>query len=334
MIFRRRLLISAALACLLLPGTAAAEPVIVAAAVLPHFSTTAPEQTRSGQLTYRGGFVLTSAGKGFGGYSGLRIDPDGRFHAVSDRATWLTGRILYDGERPVGVAAAEILPVMGEAGPLLGTRDDDTEALEIHEDTAWIATEGSHSILRFSLQNGAATARGAHIPMPDEVRGLPNNAGLEALALVPEGGPAAGRLITVSEEAFGSGNHAAWLIDPAGLADAERLEVRARDGFAITDATFLPEGDLVLLERRYRPPMSLAMRLRRIAAEDIKAAAVLDGEVMMEASLPHEIDNMEAIAAHRAADGTTVLTIMSDDNMNLFQRTLLLQFGIDPTPAG
>jgi hypothetical protein len=37
---------------------------------------------------------------------------------------------------------------------------------------------------------------------------------------------------------------------------------------------------------------------------------------------------MEGISAFRAKDGTTVLTLMSDDNFNPLERTLLLQFAL------
>jgi hypothetical protein len=40
------------------------------------------------------------------------------------------------------------------------------------------------------------------------------------------------------------------------------------------------------------------------------------------------IDNMEAIAAHRSAAGETILTLMSDDNFSALQRTLLMQFAL------
>jgi hypothetical protein len=37
---------------------------------------------------------------------------------------------------------------------------------------------------------------------------------------------------------------------------------------------------------------------------------------------------MEAVSAHRAADGASVITLMSDDNFSQRQRTVLLQFAI------
>jgi len=91
-------------------------------------------------------------------------------------------------------------------------------------------------------------------------------------------------------------------------------------------------GDVVILERRYRPPFGLHMRLRRVALADIAENAVLDGETLIEASLTDEIDNMEGISAHRAPDGASVVTIISDNNFGGFQRNVLLQFAVEDSP--
>jgi len=54
--------------------------------------------------------------------------------------------------------------------------------------------------------------------------------------------------------------------------------------------------------------------------------ALIDGPAIFNADLSHEIDNMEGIDAHVTEKGETVLTMISDDNFSLIQRTLLLQF--------
>jgi hypothetical protein len=72
------------------------------------------------------------------------------------------------------------------------------------------------------------------------------------------------------------------------------------------------------------------MRMRLIQADKIEPGAVLDGETLIQADLGQEIDNMEGLGVHTESDGTTVLTILSDDNFNpVLQRTLLLQFSLE-----
>jgi hypothetical protein len=68
------------------------------------------------------------------------------------------------------------------------------------------------------------------------------------------------------------------------------------------------------------------VRLRRIALVAIRPGAVVDGPSLFEADLGHEIDNLEGVSVHRNAAGETVLTLVSDDNFSVLQRTLLLQF--------
>ena len=49
--------------------------------------------------------------------------------------------------------------------------------------------------------------------------------------------------------------------------------------------------------------------------------------MLIEADLGQQIDNMEGIGVHRAG-AETVLTLISDNNFSMLQRTLLLQFSL------
>ena len=70
--------------------------ITISAAPIPALETDKPSQTRFGSLEYRGGLVLTSTHKSFGGISALYVQPDGEhFLAVSDRAAWFRGGVLF-----------------------------------------------------------------------------------------------------------------------------------------------------------------------------------------------------------------------------------------------
>ena len=56
---------------------------------------------------------------------------------------------------------------------------------------------------------------------------------------------------------------------------------------------------LIVLERRFRFSEGVKMRIRKIAASDIKPGAVLMGSVLFAANGKLGINNMEGIAAHR-----------------------------------
>ena len=106
------------------------------------------------------------------------------------------------------------------------------------------------------------------------------------------------------------------------------IAIKDLGGFDITDAAPLPDGGIVLLERRFRYSEGIKMRIRRIAAKELKPGALITGEILLEARDALNIDNMEAISAHRSKSGETILTLMSDDNFSPLQRTLLMQFAL------
>lgn len=102
--------------------------------------------------------------------------------------------------------------------------------------------------------------------------------------------------------------------------------MRRTEKYDISDAVLLPSGELLILERKFSWFTGVNIRIRSIPLKGIAPGALVDGPVLFLADLGHEIDNMEGIDAHVTADGETVLTLISDDNFSMLQRTLLLQF--------
>ena len=102
--------------------------------------------------------------------------------------------------------------------------------------------------------------------------------------------------------------------------------MRRTENFDVSDATLLPSGDMLLLERKFSWIGGVGIRIRRIPLKSFAAGAMVDGPAIFNADLGHEIDNMEGIDAHVTAAGETVITMISDDNFSMIQRNLLLQF--------
>jgi hypothetical protein len=284
-----------------------------------------PARRRFGALTFRGGIVLTSLYPEFGGVSALRIEADGaRFLAVTDKSRWLRGRIVYDGTRPAGIANAEMAPVLGEDGKPLAARGwYDTESLAIDGGTAYLGIERVNRIVRLDYATRGLLARAEPIATPPGVATLPNNKGLECLDYVPKGQPLAGTLIAISERGLdAAGNLKGFLIgDTSG-----EFTVRRIGEFDISDCAVTPTGELFLLERSFSRLAGVGLRIRRVPLTAIKPGAVIDGPVLIEADMNYQIDNMEGLSVNRLADGSLLLTLISDDNFSLVQRTLLLQF--------
>jgi hypothetical protein len=279
-----------------------------------------------GLLEFRGGLVLTSPFREFGGLSSIRVQPDGEhFIAVSDKGWWLRGRITYTGARPTGIVDAEMAAMLGPDGrPLAARRWYDTESIAQDGGTLYVGIERVNRIVRFDYGKDGLTARGHLIDLPAGVRTLPNNKGLEALIFMPRGLPLGGTLIAISERGLDKeGNILSFLI---GGPRPGTFTVRRSAEFDVSDAALLPTGDLLLLERKFSWTSGLFIRIRRIAQAEIKAGALVDGPILFEADLGYEIDNMEGLSVHRSASGEIVLTLISDDNFSALQRTILLQF--------
>lgn len=303
-----------------------AQPIEIRAQAIEAFDPRDAALTQFGALRFRGGLVLTSPHREFGGLSSLRIGADGaRIIAVTDRGNWLRARIVYRDGRPVAIADAEMAPVLGPDGRPVATRRNwyDTEALAEHGGTLYVGIERAHEILRFDYGRDGLRARGQPIAVPPGVKALPHNRGIECLIVPSKGMPLAGTLIAISERGLDpAGNIVGFLIGPPG----GTFSLKRNDEFDVSDCAVTPRGDLLILERRFSWTRGLAVRIRRVPLARIAPRALIDGPELIFADMGYQVDNMEGIAVHRAADGALVLTLISDDNFSALQRTLLLQF--------
>lgn len=290
------------------------------------FDTRDRSRTRFGALEFRSGLVLTSGFRGFGGLSGLRLDARGeRFIAISDKGGWFTGRIAYRGKEMTGLEDVEASPMLWSDGkPITARGWFDTEAIGLDGSLVYVGLERVNRILRYDFSKGFTRALGEEVPLPPPARKLPYNKGLEALVAVPRGQPLAGSLIAISERALDAqGNILGFLV---GGKTSGQFTVRRSEDFDVSDATLLPSGDMLLLERKFSWIGGVGIRIRRIAQKSIAPGAVIDGPAIFSGDLGHEIDNMEGIDAHVGSGGETVVTMISDDNFSMIQRNLLLQF--------
>jgi hypothetical protein len=307
-------------------STAAPVSIEVNARPIPAFEPGDRARVRFGALEYRSGLVLTSPFPGFGGLSGIRLDAKGeRFISFSDKGTWFTGSIVYQGRAMSGLADVEAAPMLGPDGKPITTRGwFDSESIALDGSLVYIGLERVNRVLRFDFSKGFTRARGEVVPLPPAASRLPFNKGLEALVFVPKGMPLAGTLIAISERGLDAkGNLIGFLV---GGPSPGQFSVRRTDKFDISDAVLLASGELLVLERKFSWLAGIGIRIRRIALTSVAPGAVVDGPSIFEANLGEEVDNMEGIDAHVTPEGDTVLTMVSDDNFSLLQRTLLLQF--------
>lgn len=298
---------------------------------IPIESLSARERDRRsfGALTFRSGLELRSSAPGFGGFSGLWRSPGGReLVALSDRACWLIARAETRNARLVGLSDAVMAPLLRADGrPLRRTRYYDTEGLAMAGGAAYVSIERNPAVMRFDWARNHVAARGRHVPVPAEARKLPRNQGLEAIGVAPARSPLAGSLVAIAERSDDRPDAPTrgFILDgpKRGL-----FEVARSGDYDVTDLAFLPSGEMLLMERRASLLLGFGVCLRRIARDAIGPGALIDGPVVFESEASHEIDNMEGLSVHREGDAW-IVTMISDDNFSILQRTLILEFALE-----
>jgi len=338
-----RALVAGAVGLFLASGAGAApvikpggEPVFIKVSPIPHFRIGHPELTRFGRLDYLGGFEMWSKNRHFGALSGIVSRDFGReIRAVTDNGFWFSATIEEDDEgRPIGIASATLAPMLdGDGKPLTAGDDADAEALTLMDGPDGgryaVSFEREHRIESYPVKDGFL-ARSTRMATPKEIRRLRHNRGLESVAAPPPSCANAGKIVAIAErDRDKAADIPGWII---GGPRPGRFRIRRDGDFSITDAAFLPDGGLVLLERLFNFSQGVGMRLRLVPCAALTPGATIAGTVLMTADFSSQIDNMEGLSVHTDARGQTILTLISDDNRSILQRSLLLRFRLREPP--
>lgn len=283
-------------------------------------------------VIWRGGIEMQSQTDTFGGLSGLGFTgPDGRLVMVSDRGNFVSGQLLYDeAARPMGLIGVKVEPIQNSKGtdlPRAYTRDAEALAVIIRDGKPSAVRVGFENLTRvadFTLVDGIPRGAAREVNIPKWLTDTRTNETLEAVCIAPELSPIAGSTLLLTEGIIDDdGQHSAYLL---GQNDKGPLSYISGDGTNPTDCAFMPNGDLLVLERGIAL-LAFQMRLVRIPAAEVKAGAHMKGELLLHAA-GGDIDNMEALAVHTAPDGSTRITLASDNNFNDWERNLLLEFSL------
>lgn len=262
-------------------------------------------------VSYAGGLVLR--GPDLHGLSDLKIH-ENRAWAVSDFGSLVRFDIVLDRNgRLTSATNAISRSLTGPDGAVLAPKENaDAEGLAILAGgEVLVSFERDHRIWSY----GAGFTLAAS-PVPSPGVAFPDNEGMEGLAPDGDGWLALGE---------GGG---AWLCDRGGCAPLSDPMPTPADGFRFTGADRDPHGGWFVVERLFVPPLNMQARVRHLSPEGVLS------EPLIQLSPPASTDNFEGIAAVETATGTR-LYILSDDNDNFVQKTLLLAFDVvrsAPTP--
>lgn len=243
--------------------------------------------------------------------SDLKLTGDGGLVAVSDVGDLVQADLRLDRRgRLIGLdrfrARRLTLP---DGAPITEKADGDAEGLILTpQGDLLISFERRHRLWNYGPLSALTTPRPMRIPdFP-----FAENDGLEGIAIAPDGWRVAGEAGGVWDCASAR----CVVVTPPPAEPVPDSEYR------ITGMDRDPSGDgWFVVERRFRPPFDARGRIRRMAPDGTL------GPVLVELKLPGTTDNFEGIAAE-TRNGKTRLYILSDDNFNPAQRTLLLAFDV------
>lgn len=258
-------------------------------------------------VTYAGGIVLR--GPDLHGLSDLKIEGDTAW-VVSDFGTLVRLRLVTGATgRLAGASFATSRPLSDPDGAALTPKARaDAEGIAILDDgSVLVSFERDHRIWNYGR---AATARPVPVPHPGVA--FPDNGGMEGLAASGSDG-----WLVLGEEGGG------WRCGQGGCDALPAFPAIGADGFRVTGADRDPSGGWFIVERYFSPPLDMRARVRRLSADGTP------GPILIALRPPAAVDNMEGIAAVATPSGTR-LYLLSDDNDNPLQRTLLLAFDLKP----
>ncbi len=266
------------------------------------------------KVRYAGGWELSSDHDDFGGFSGLLIDADKQqLLSINDKGDWWQSPFdALSGAAPAG-------------GMMSGyTRTSESDKVDL--DAESLIRYGNGFLVSFEQNHRLEYVKepGAKPTPPEELAaidfgGVSQNGGMEAIAHLHTG-----EVLAFAERGEGvDGRLKAWLVSEM---QASNLYFAPPKNFAPTDAAVLPNGDVLVLLRKYSAIEGVAIKVHHIKAESIVAGTVLKGTEILHLTPAGPVDNMEGLDVVPVDDTTVRLVMIADDNFNPLQRTLLMMF--------
>ena len=244
-----------------------------------------------------------------GGLSGLSYDAgSGQLVGISDRGAAFA----------LPMTAGGAVKAIGRLGLLAETRSQhDAEAIRRTQDGGWLVSYESDYLIAYYRGELMALARPPVWTRNVLTLGhLTYNGGIETMAQLADG-----RTLIIAEVGPGD-DRKAWILDDEAASARTYI---IPDGFSPTDAVALPDGRVLVLERRFNG-LSMPLFSSRLAWISKESLAAAEGPLKVERRrsladlLPSE--NWEGMEVVERPEGPE-LWLVSDDNFRWPQNTLL-----------
>ncbi|MDO9368727.1 MAG: esterase-like activity of phytase family protein [Sphingopyxis sp.] len=277
----------------------------------------------TGTMRFVRGWHLVSPHGRFGGFSAIANIGPGRFQLIGDNG--YATRLTLDARGRVTAVRIRPLPTLDGHPATKAMIDAEAMFFDPATGKSWIALEGINQIWR--LDAGLSEIE-ANRRLPGLPR-WPANRGPEAMAHLPDG-----RTVVFSEDADDDPRGRDALVftgDPAVRgAPPIRFLYDSRGKGLVSDAATLPDGRILLVHRRLGFDPVFTTIIAIVDPADIREGAIVRSRTI--GRVPVSLAENYEGAAVSVADGRTWLWLVADDNFNVWQRSLLLQFELVDLP--
>lgn len=278
-----------------------------------------PARTRAGSLTLVGGWKLEAPhSRQFGGWSALRIEGD-RFTVIGDYGSVLRFRLTSFGR----ATEARIDPLPQGCGRQDDKRERDSESLSTAPDGWWIGYEFDNRLCKVTPDFHRAIA----VVRPRQMVDWRTKYGAETTLRLADG-----RLMVIAERGRSDSGPRPLLLFGGDPADPRTPVVERRyvppAGFSPTDAAQLPDGRLLILNRRFGLSTLFTTMLIVVDLARLDQDSPISGIPIAQLAPPTIHDNFEGLEV-TVEGGQPVIWMIADDNFMSWQASYLLKFTID-----
>ena len=273
------------------------------------------------------------AGLPLGGLSSLAWDQDElRLYALSDRGSLFHLRPIFDNGTLVRVEALTAFALRDRRGRVLEGRRADAEGLALQranngktgDSLLAVSFERHPRIVRFRPDGRYVEQLELPADLHDISRYADPNKALEALTWLPGLG-----FLSAPERPLAGiddGTVSLFALDGRSW----RYPLLATPNASLVDMQALPDGSLLTLERGHGLmflPIVISLRQTRVTADNAGQRLPVSTIAILDSSQGWSMDNFEGLSRHRDLK----FFMVSDDNFNALQKTLLVYFELTGT---
>mgnify|MGYP001289847920 CR=1 FL=1 len=254
-----------------------------------------------------------------GGLSSIKVyKPGKKFVTISDKGIYFEGHFFRDSNGVIkDIEIVNSGSLLNSLGTNLSGRNVDSESItSINDQGFYISFESNHRI----MFHETLSAAGSFLPKNKDFKRFQPNRGLEAIAAKSNG-----EIFAIPEEPPGSdSDFPIYKLTDGKWSIFARFP--ASGSFFVTDAVFLPDDDLLILERGYDWGVGFKMQLRILNFSN----NTITGQTKL-LSLNSGLHNHEGLSLWQNDSKDFFITSISDNNFLPFVNSEIKEFKLKRT---